>query len=115
MPSHRRAVATARETPVDATDETRTTLRPCPLAGQPEPDLAPVPQHDQSKPFLIQAVRGERPPAVPEPGGHPVLLVGEDAVELHTVEDGVQPALGPDRGFVWDVQYRHRREGQCLM
>ena len=35
-----------RDAPVDAADEAGTALRPCPLAGQPEPELAPVTEHD---------------------------------------------------------------------
>src|ERR1700722_10147490 len=105
MCSHSRAVATAREPPVDAANETRTTLRPCALTGQPEPELALVAQHDQPEPFLIQAVRGERAPAVPEPGRHSVILVSEDAVALHNVENGRQSALRPNRGLVQDVQH----------
>src|ERR1700734_1024029 len=113
--SHLGAVATAHETPVDATDETRTALRPCPLSSQPEPELAPVPQDDLPEPFLVQAARGERAPAAPEPGRHSVLLVGEDTVELSTVEDSRQPALGANRGLVRDMQHRHSGDCQCLM
>jgi hypothetical protein len=109
------AVATAREAPVDSTDETGAALRPGSLAGKPEPELSLVPQHDLAEALLIEARRGERASAAPEPGGDPVILITQDAVELPPVEDSRQPALGQNGWLVGHVQHRRRSCGQCLM
>ena len=52
-PSHPGAVAVG-DAPGDAPDEARAALRPRALAGQPQPDLAPVAQHDPPEVLLAR-------------------------------------------------------------
>ena len=83
------------EAPVDAADQSRAALRPGPLAGQPEPELAPVPHHDGGEAPRAQAGRGQRAPAVPEPGGQRRRRRARTASRSRPVEDGGQPARRP--------------------
>ena len=92
----RRDASTGREPPADAADQARAALRPGPLTGQPEPDLAPVAERRRarSSSSLMPAEASERQRDQSH-GTRPSAALKTVFEVTALVDDGVGPAPRP--------------------